>query len=115
VIRETMAFQQLSIPTTTIYYYSKIKAADATQRNDSTSNALTDAVLVKVVVAGSLSFVFMLSFYDYVSEHPQHFRHLAPMLNQLQQRIPLYVNHVTQPLVSQFKSYFPYFKVKESK
>ena len=101
VIQHTMVSHQLSIPTATIYYYSNLKLdksingeGNGTSSILKLSNALTDTLLVKVLVGGSLSIGLFLSLYDVVVlKNGQRQFNIMPFLHHMQQRIPLYMTH----------------------
>jgi hypothetical protein len=125
VIQHTMVFQQLSIPTATIYYYSNLKLDEGKQNGDDNdtsssliaSNALADTILVKLLVGGSLSFGFILTLYDVVQENPQRFN-IMPFVHHMQVRIPLFMNHFKEHqmpvIMNSLRPYIPsYFVVKK--
>ena len=123
VIQHTMVFQQLSIPTASIYYYSNLKlegrmngTENGTSNSMIGSNALTDTLLVKVLVGGSLSIGFFVSFYDVVQANPQQFN-IMPFIEMVQHRMPLYMNHFMEQQVSivmnSLRSYIPSYFVKK--
>jgi ribonuclease D len=102
VIQQTMVYDQLSIPTATIYYYSNIKnkANDIENYEEQVSKSINDALLVKVFVGGSLCFGFFMSFYDIVQQNPQQFQRISkqviPLVQTIQQHTLLYMNHFIQ-------------------
>ncbi len=123
VIQQTMVFQQLSIPTATIYYYSNLKLEGTTSDKTNgtmssmvTSNALTDSVIVKALISASLCIGFSVSFYDVVKENPQTFN-ILPFIHLVQQRVPSYMNHVMEhqlPIVlNALRLYVPSYFMKK--
>ena len=123
VIQQTMVFQQLSVPTATIYYYSNLKLEETMNNKTNgtvsgavTSNTLSDSIIVKVLIGASLGVGFSVSFYDVVKENPQAFN-ILPFVHLVQQRLPLYMNHVMEhqlPIVmNALRPYVPSYFVKK--